>query len=70
MTGRKLPLDAASFANLGTPHLVYIKPILLPDGRRNFAIHAANGTPLGIAEDYAAAVQELRSRALEPVSLH
>ncbi|GIX16324.1 MAG: hypothetical protein KatS3mg119_0510 [Rhodothalassiaceae bacterium] len=70
MERRKPPFDAASFANLGAPHLVYIKPILLPDGRRNFAIHAANGTPLGVTEDLAAALVELRSRELEPVSLH
>ncbi len=66
----KAPLSVREFAELGTPRLVYIRPIVLPDGSRNFSIHAANGMPLGLAPDYVRALAQARSHELEPVSLH
>lgn len=64
------PLSVKEFAELGTPRIVYVKPVVLPDGSRNFSIHAANGERLGLAPDYARALAEIRSHKLEPVTLH
>jgi len=43
-------MSPAQFAELGAGAVAYIKPVLV-DGNTAFAIHAANGTPMGLAEN-------------------
>jgi hypothetical protein len=41
-------LTDIQFAQLGLPHIAYVKPVDL-NGARAFAIHGADGTPMGMA---------------------
>jgi hypothetical protein len=43
-------LSAAEFGNLGMSQIAYVKPVMV-DGTRAFAIHAADGTPMAVAEN-------------------
>ena len=56
-------------ANLGLPNLVYIKPVT-KDGRNLYAVHAANGQPIGLSDSFESAVAAAFERDLEPVSIH
>jgi hypothetical protein len=80
---RRLPLSPKAFAILGEKRFAYVKeirpedvPLLYPqaprfaDGRSLFALHAADGTPIAIAESRAAAVADARSHQLETMSVH
>lgn len=40
-------LSAQDFARLGAADMAYVRPVIL-NGARAFAIHAADGTPIGI----------------------
>jgi len=63
-------LDATSFAALGTPRLVYIKPVRDAAGRTTFQVHAANGDPLGGEASYEAALAKAHVNELMAVSVH
>ncbi|MBK5912235.1 hypothetical protein CCR85_12120 [Rhodothalassium salexigens] len=63
-------LSQQDFRALGTPNLVYIRPVIDEDGNRQFYVHAADGEALGAAASYEQAVAEARVHELEPVSLH
>ena len=41
-------LTEIQFAQLGLPHIAYVKAIDV-NGARAFAIHGADGTPMGVA---------------------
>lgn len=43
-------LSAAEFGNLGMSQIAYVKPVIV-DGTPAFAIHAADGTPMAVAEN-------------------
>ncbi len=71
------------FAHLGGGELAYIKemtsdkaqelfPALrdIPDGIKIFAVHAADGTPIALADTRSAAVSNAREHNLRPVSIH
>ena len=49
--------------------LAYVKPWKV-EGRPGFAIHAADGTPIGWFEDREVAFAAVRQHDLEPVSVH
>lgn len=49
--------------------LAYIKPWEV-EGRPGFAIHAADGTPIGWYENRDVAFAAVRQHNLEPVSVH
>lgn len=61
---------AQAFRALGTPTLVYIRPVKDEAGDQTFYVHAADGSALGAASSYEQAVAEARYNELEPVSLH
>ncbi len=71
------------FAQSGVGRLVYVKPIpasaMPPELARQFdrpgdaqfyAIHAADGTPMAIVENCAAALAGARAYDFEPVRVH
>ena len=43
-------ITAEQLAGLGVSQIAYVKPVML-NGVRAFAIHAADGTPMGMAPD-------------------
>jgi hypothetical protein len=66
------PLAALSpkdFAAVGLDLVAYVKPVMI-EGKLNYAIHAADGTPLSMTDGLAAARAQIRNHDLEPVSLH
>lgn len=62
-------LSSDDFLGLGMEQIAYIRPIVV---RRQdaFAIHAADGTPLSIAESQESALILVRRNDLEPVTVH
>lgn len=54
--------------SLGMDKIAYIRPITLM-GRQMYAVHAANGTPLTLAEGEELALHSILSQELEPVRL-
>lgn len=57
------------FGALGIGHIAYVRPIRV-DGEAAFAIHAADGTRMGVAPEQAVAFAAIREHAMEPLSLH
>lgn len=67
------------FARLGAPHIVYVRELAAQEaaainlpvqGLRLFAIHAADGTRVGIMDNRDAAFAAARQNDMEPVSVH
>jgi hypothetical protein len=63
-------ISAADLGRLGVPHLAYIKPVLAEDGTKAFAIHAADGTPMGIAGDVRVAAAAIMQHDMVPALVH
>jgi hypothetical protein len=76
-------MSPQAFASLGTGSLAYVRAIrsedvafihaeapLLAPGDIVFVLHAADGSPLVIAESLAAVVADAASQQLETVSVH
>jgi hypothetical protein len=76
-------MSPETFATLGENRLAYITAIrsedvallcaeapLLAPGYRVFVLHAADGTPLLLADSREAAVADASSREIETVSVH
>ncbi|GAK34924.1 hypothetical protein JCM17846_00060 [Iodidimonas nitroreducens] len=58
------------FAELGAPHLVYIRSVKSQNGDKSFCLHAANGIKLADAPSFPEALMVARSHELMPVSVH
>jgi hypothetical protein len=69
VTERLRTIEASDLAMLGIQDLAYVKPLMV-DGKKGFAIHAADGTQLAIAASEAQACGIIRQNDLEPVSVH
>jgi hypothetical protein len=54
---------------LGVQDLAYIKPVLV-EGKRRYAVHAADGTEIAVLLDRAVAFATVRQHDLEPMSVH
>jgi hypothetical protein len=80
---RRLPLSPKAFAILGENRFAYVKvvrsedaSILYPQAPRFarglsvFALHAADGTPIAIADSRAAAMADAEHHRLETMSVH
>jgi hypothetical protein len=74
-----LQLTSDMFARLGAPHIVYVRELAADEARkfdgiaagaRLYAIHAADGTPVGVMENRDAAFATARENDMEPVSVH
>ena len=63
-------LSPADLGRLGVAHLAYIKPVLVEGGTRAFAIHAADGTPMGLAGDIRLAAAAILQHDMVPTLVH
>jgi hypothetical protein len=76
-------MSPETFASLGENRLAYIKAVrsehvallcadapMLAPGYRVFVLHAADGTPMLLAESHEAALADATSRSIETVSVH
>ena len=57
------------FANLGKGEVAYVKHVEV-NGEPAFAVHGADGQPLGVTTDRDLAFAVSRQNDLEPVSVH
>ncbi len=64
---RKLTTD--QLAQLGVSHIAYVKPVVV-NGTSGYAIHAANGLPMGLAEDRDVAIAAVLQHEMVPVPVH
>ena len=62
-------LSAQDFAALGAEDIAYLRPVIL-NGARAFAIHAADGTPIGAAPSAQLAAAAIRQHEMEPALVH
>lgn len=62
-------LSTRDFARLGADEVAYLKPIVL-NGAVAFAIHAADGTPIGAAPSAPLAAAAIRQHDMEPALVH
>jgi hypothetical protein len=62
-------LSAHDFARLGVEDVAYLRPVLL-NGAQAFAIHAADGTPIGAAPSAQLAAAAIRQHEMEPALVH
>ncbi len=58
-------LSTRDFAMLGNDAVAYLRPMVL-NGARAFAIHAADGTPIGTAQDVLHGAAAIRQHDMEP----
>lgn len=63
-------ISPADFAAWGTPGLAFVKRVVDDSRQVSWAIHAADGTPLGVAPSRAIAFAAIVQHELEPVSVH
>ncbi len=64
---RKLTAD--QLAQLGVSQIAYLKPVVI-NGTTGYAIHAANGLPMGLAEDRDVAIAAVLQHEMVPVPVH
>ena len=62
-------MPAPEFQHLGLEYLAYVKPTVL-NSEVVYAIHAADGTKMGVARNRDTAMASVRQHGLEPVSVH
>lgn len=62
-------MPAPEFQHLGVEYLAYVKRIVL-NSEVVYAVHAADGTAMGVARDRDTAMASVRQHGLEPVSVH
>lgn len=63
------PMSAADFAAWGTPGLAFVKRVVV-DNEASWAIHAADGTAIGVAPSRDIAFAAIIQHELEPMSVH
>ena len=57
-------------AALGLEQVAYIKPVADENGTVRYAIHAADGSEMGVSDDHELAFAAVRQHDMEPVSVH
>lgn len=62
-------LSSQDFARLGVEDIAYLRPVVL-NGALAFAIHAADGTPIGAAPSAQLAAAAIRQHEMEPALVH
>jgi len=62
-------LSPQDLASMGADKIAYVKPVQV-DGKKAYAIHAADGTPLTVAGTLDIAYAVIRQNDLEPVAAH
>lgn len=62
-------MSPEQFAQLGMTRLAYVKPVIV-NGEAGFAIHAADGTPMAIADDRDVALAAIVQHEMVPTLVH
>ena len=62
-------MPAPEFAHLGMEHVAYVKRVVT-NGEVSYAIHAADGTPMGTAGSRDAAIAAVRQHGFDAMSVH
>lgn len=62
-------LTTEQLAQLGVSQIAYVKPVVV-NGTTGYAIHAANGMPMGLAEDRDVAIAAVLQHEMVPVPVH
>jgi len=62
-------LTVEQLAGLGVSQIAYVKPVMM-NGALAFAIHAADGTPMAMADDRDLAVAAIRQHEMLPTLVH
>ena len=62
-------LSPAALGRLGLEQVAYVKPVIL-NGAPAFAIHAADGTPMAVAQDHGLAVAAIVQHEMVPAQVH
>ena len=64
-----IPRTAKDLLDFGVESVAYIRPVHMMK-QQLFAVHAADGSPISMAEDEGAALDLIRQNDLELVRLH
>ncbi len=62
-------LSEAQLAQLGMAQIAYVRPVTI-NGEAGFAIHAADGTPMAVADDHDMAIAAILQHEMVPVTVH
>ncbi len=62
-------LSAEQLAQLGLQQIAYVKPVVA-NGSQCFAIHAADGTPMALADSRDVAVAAIMQHEMVPAQVH
>ncbi len=62
-------LTQVQLRQLGVSQLAYVKPVML-NGAAAFAIHAADGSPMAVADDRDLAVAAILQHEMVPALVH
>jgi len=62
-------LTAEQLAGLGVSQIAYVKQVMM-NGTVAFAIHAADGTPMAVADNRDVAVAAIRQHEMLPTLVH
>jgi hypothetical protein len=62
-------MSPEQFAQLGMTKLAYVKPVTV-NGTEGFAIHAADGTPMAIADNRDVALAAIVQHEMVPTLVH
>lgn len=62
-------MSPEEFARLGVTKLAYVKPVTV-NGTEGFAIHAADGTPMAIADNRETALAAIVQHEMVPALVH
>lgn len=62
-------MSPEQFAQFGVTKVAYVKPVIV-NGTAGFAIHAADGTPMAIADNRELALAAIVQHEMVPVLVH
>ena len=62
-------MTSRDFLTLGIHQIAYIRPIIVQN-RQAYAIHAADGTPLSVMDNFNTAVAMIHHNDLEAITVH
>ncbi len=62
-------LSAEQLAGLGVSQIAYVRPVMM-NGTLAYSIHAADGTPMAVADDQELAVAAIRQHEMMPILVH
>jgi hypothetical protein len=62
-------LSPADLGRLGVQQLAYVKPVMV-NGAHAFAIHAADGTPMAVAQDRSHAIAAIHQHEMVAAQVH